>query len=134
MTTSVENLTAEVTAGPHGEVCIRFKEDAQLTASSIAEVLALRKAHFGKEPHHLLMVLPAEIDFDVRVMYQEHCAQAQVERLARTISWVVNSETNRSLIQLYYTYHPTDVPVQIFLREDEAKDWLAKGTMGSSLN
>ena len=94
----------------------------------------MRKAHFGKEPHHLLMVLPAETDFDVRVMYQEHCAQAQVERLARTISWVVNSETNRSLIQLYYTYHPTDVPVQIFLREDEAKDWLAKGTMGSSLN
>ncbi len=134
MKISVENPTAEVCLGPNGEVQIRFKEDAQLTADSIAEVLALRKAHFGKEPHHLLMVLPADINFDVRVMYQDHCAQAQVERLAKTISWVANSDTNMSLVRLYYAYYPTDVPVQIFHREAEAREWLSKGTVDGSLN
>lgn len=131
---NAENSTAQVGLGPNGEVRIRFKEDAQLTTESIAGVLALLKENYGDAPHHLLLMVPMDIDFDVRVLYQDHCAAAQTHELTKSIAWVANCETNKSLITLYNTHHPSVVPVQVFDHEEEASAWLARGALDGSLN
>ena len=107
-------------------VHVRFKPGHMLTVGSLAEVMEAHSIHFNEEPHDLILVAPEHMDFDVDVMHHDHCKHNPSPLAITSLTWVANSHTNRKLIDLYYKYHPSRVPVQVFQDEEEAKKWIAE--------
>lgn len=134
MKNSPETELATITTVRPDVVSIRFKDGITLTTKALAEVLELRKAHFGEEPHHVVLVSPAYLDFDLDVMSTNHCEQARTFECTRSVSWVANSEVNRSMMQLYYAYFPSKMPLRIVMEENDLTSWLASDLSGIAVS
>lgn len=120
--TEAANLEAKTARMVH----VRFKLGHMLTVHSLAELMDAHYTHFNDEPHDVMLVAPEHLDFDVDVMHHDHCKHVPAPLAITSITWVANSQTNRKLIDLYYKYHPSRVPVQVFQDEEEAMKWLAE--------
>ncbi len=112
---------------------VRFKPGHTLTADTVNEVLAARRAHFGSHQHHVLFITPEQLDFDMGVMLKDHCAGG-LQDLTRSITWAVGSSMARSLVQLYYAYYPSEVPVQVIDGEEAARRVLLESLPAPSRN
>jgi hypothetical protein len=124
---SIERIHSEL-------VTVRIKEGVSVSARTVRDMLEERKRSFGATPHHVLMVAPADLEFDVKVMYTDHCGEAQMDGVTKSITWVANSQVNTDLLNLYYAYFPSKVPMSIVLFEQESQAILAKLMAATSLN
>jgi len=121
-----ESQVATIESNTPRMVQVRFKKGHMLTVRSLAEVMDVHNAHFNEEPHDMMMVTPAHMDFDVDVMHHDHCKRDRSPVAITSITWVANSRTNQKLIELYYKYHPSGVPLRVFQDEEEAQKWIAE--------
>jgi len=126
MNTRFETQAATIESKSSKVVLVRFKMGHLLTIRSLSEVMDVHIAHFNEEPHDLIMVAPAHLDFDVDVMHHDHCKRDRSPVAITSLTWVANSRTNQKLIELYYKYHPSRLPLRVFQDEEEAQKWIAE--------
>ena len=124
MNGTIETTAAVIGATGPDTVEVRFKEGVRLTTKDVTEALEARSRHFNA-PHHVVMAAPTDLDFDIQVMSTDHCGKSEAEGITRSITWVANSEFNVQLLNIYYAYFPSKVPLKVFEQEEEALAWLA---------
>jgi len=112
---------------------VRFKPDHTLTADTIATVLAARREHFGGHMHHVLFITPEDLDFDLGAMTVDHCS-GRMQDLTKSITWAVEGSLARSMVELYYAYFPSEVPVQVIDGEAAARKALLERLPAPSAN
>jgi hypothetical protein len=130
----VETEVATIEQIQRDLVTVRLKPGVSVSSPTVLDILAARKAHFGGSAHHVLMIAPADMEFDLQVMYNDHCGEVGMDGLTKSVTWVANSEVNMHLLNLYYAYFPSKVPLNIVHEEPEARAHLAKLIAGVSAN
>jgi hypothetical protein len=114
-----------------GILVVRVKEEGNLTVAGLAAVLAARKALAGGVPVCCLGLVPAQLEFDPRVVYTDHHEGEDAARYTRAMALVVADDLVKKLTHIYLKYRNPDFPVQLFQNEAEARAWL-QGFMGGS--
>ena len=105
---------------------VRFKEGMAISNEVIDELQQARLEHFAQRPHHLLLIVPEDFDFHVRVMNRDHCAEVGHARITTSVAWVTTTPLARSLVDLYYAYYPSAKEVRMFDRAEDARDRLLR--------
>jgi hypothetical protein len=103
---------------------VRFKAGIQVDGAGLHEVLQQRAQLADKGPFLVLGVLPADIDFDIKVMTHNHYAGQKVLEHTLAVGWAAHTLMNERMASLYLAYFPQPFPVQVFMEEEEARAWL----------
>lgn len=104
---------------------IRFKPDVYIDAQGIAEVFQERIRLCGKDPIHILMVIPPDAQIDLTVMATDHFKVNDGVDGVLGIATVAGSSMNELLTSLFFAYFPQGFPARVFSSEAEALDWLS---------
>lgn len=116
-------LATVVRTGPD-RIDVRCHEGVKWTSAGIAEVMSARRAVAGGVPQRVLVVMPAELDFELSTMTTVHYEPADLITHCCAESWAVLSTFNARLFEVYFSYFPSPVPCAYFLTEAEALAWL----------
>jgi hypothetical protein len=102
-------------------VLVRLNEGERFSLELMQQVMQLRREHYGAEPLHLVIQLPAYLDYDVKLMHTDHRGAFGKGDELLSLTWVAGSEMNKSLIEVYYAYFPSKVPTRILLDYHELR-------------
>lgn len=109
---------------------VRFKPVITLTVAGIGSILEARETLGRSGPHRALIVMSPDMDFEMSMITTDHYAQRPVTQLSTAVAWVTTTPRNEQFTRLYFAYFPSPVPSAIFMREAEARDWLAGFVLG----
>jgi hypothetical protein len=105
---------------------VRLSEGEHLSLELVQRVMQLRRDHFGTSPMHLVLQLPSYLDFDVQLMHTDHRGVFGKEDEVLSLTWVAGSEMNKSLIEVYYAYFPSRLPMRILVEDHELRARLSE--------
>ena len=127
MPTHLDTEAAHLLRRDDGTLEVRFKPGAKLTSENIAEVLKAREDLCGQGPYPVLVVLPADFDFDPGVIARDHYAGRGLEHCTYAVAWNAASDLGQEMIEMFYRYFPQRFPVKVFRSEVDADGWLRGG-------
>ncbi|HRO99779.1 MAG TPA: hypothetical protein PLN54_10130 [Flavobacteriales bacterium] len=116
-------LATVVRTGPD-RIDVRCHDGVKWTNAGIAEVMSARRAVAGGAPQRVLVVMPAELDFELSTMTTAHYDPADLATHCRAEAWAVLSTFNARLFEVYFSYFTSPVPCAFFITESEALAWL----------
>ncbi|MCB0781085.1 MAG: hypothetical protein KDC03_16440 [Flavobacteriales bacterium] len=125
MDTELDTRIARLVKRSDGTLEVRFKKAALLTTEAIDEVLRAREDLCGMGAYPVLVVLPADFDFDAGVMTRDHYEGRGLEDCTYAVAWDAGSELGEQMVEMFYRYFPQKFPVKVFRSEKEADSWLA---------
>lgn len=106
---------------------VHLKAGTTLSVAGIAAILSARQQAAGDRPLRVLVLFPAEdMDFELSMITKDHYSTVPVERFTRAVAWAAITDHNKRFCELYFAYFPSALPSAIFLREQEARQWLER--------
>ena len=130
----IETRLATLERGLADLVEVRFKPEVRLDAEGIGEIVRAKHQLCANSAADVLMVLPADIDFDLSVLAIDHHAVNGGCGLARRLAFAAQSPFNERLARIYFRYHPRLEETVVFLEEADARAWLTQGMPQPSLS
>lgn len=107
-----------------GLIEVRFKPGMVFTLDGVNRMMEARQKLSMLGKHRILMVLPNEVvDFDLQTVSTDH-NKNYPQPNTEAVAWAAWTVQNQSIVRIYEAYWPTPFPVQVFLTEDEARQWL----------
>jgi hypothetical protein len=103
---------------------VRFKTGIKVDGAGLHDVLQERAKLADKGPFLVLGILPADLDFDINVMTENHYAGQKVLEHTLAVAWAASTLMNERMASLYLAYFPQPFPTQVFMEEEEARAWL----------
>lgn len=130
----IETRLATLERAANEVVEVRVKPDVKLDAAGVGEIVRAKRDLCASKASDILMVLPAEVDFDLSVLAVDHHALNGGCGLARRLAFTATSPFNERLARIYFRYHPRDGETAVFLEESDARAWLTQGMPQPSLS
>lgn len=124
MSDVIDTRLATITLTGPNLMEVRFKTGIKLDGAGLYEVLQQRAQLADKGPFLVLGILPADLDFDINVMTEDHYAGQKALEHTLAVAWAASTLMNERMTSLYLTYFPQPFPTQVFMEEDEARAWL----------
>ncbi len=124
MSDVIETRLATISLSSPHLLEVRFKNGIKVDGPGLQEVLEQRAELGSKGPFLVLGILPADVDFDINVMTENHYAGQKVLDHTLAVGWAANTLMNERMASLYLSYFPQPFPTQVFMEEDEARAWL----------
>ncbi len=104
---------------------VRFKPGMPLTLDGVDRMMEVRQELSKQGRHRILMVLPNEgVDFELQTISTDH-NRNHPQPNTEAVAWAAWTIRNQQIVRLYEAYWPTEFPVEVFLTEDEARQWLS---------
>ena len=108
-----------------GLIEVRFKPGMELTLDGVDRMMEARQQLSMMGKHRILMVLPNEtVRFDLQTISTDH-NRNHPQPNTEAVAWAAWTVQNQQIVRLYEAYWPTEFPVEVFLTEDEARQWLS---------
>ncbi len=103
---------------------IHYHPGVKLTASTVAQVQAERRAMMGAGPYATFTIIPADVDYHIDTMSRD---QGKADRDAGGLlacAVVAKASTIEMLTRLYLSYFPPKVRFLVSPNEADARKWL----------
>ena len=124
MSDVIDTRLATITLSRLNLLEVRFKKGIKVDSTGLREVLQQRAELAEKGPFLVLSILPADIDFDINVMTENHYAGQKVLDHTLAVAWAASTLMNERMASLNLAYFPQPFPTQVFMEEEEARAWL----------
>jgi hypothetical protein len=105
---------------------VRFKPGVRVDREGLGEVVRAKHTLCDQAPADILLVMPPEVDLDLKVLSMDHRADNGGCGEAGRLAFAAGSTFNEQLARIYFRYHPRTNETAVFLSEEEARVWLAK--------
>ena len=112
---------------------LRFKPSITLTSAGLGEVIRA-KEQLCVRPMDVLAIFPPDLDLELNVLSIDHRAMNNGCGLSRRLAIAAQDTFTSRLAEIYFRYHPRDGETAVFLKEAEARDWLASMAPAPSLS
>jgi hypothetical protein len=135
MSLLIETRQATLEQTATGMIEIRFKPGLVLDKEGLEEVLTEReRLCAGDARQVVLAVFPADADFDMAVMTQDHYHGRPLAGCTKLLAVAANSLMNERMVSLYFAYFPQTFPLKVCEEEEEARMWLREQLAESTLS
>jgi hypothetical protein len=121
---AIDTRLARVIRTAPDRVEVRFKEGIKLDTAGIAEILDMRSRMGAEAPHHVMIVIPEDVDFEMAMMTRDHYEGRDVKDHTMAVAWVAQGSLQNQLTSLYLSYHPSPFRTAVFTNEADALSWL----------
>lgn len=119
--------TGAATLERRGDIVeVRFKPGVKLDMAGMAEIVRTKHELCATQAADILIVLPAEMDFELHVLAVNHKEVSGGCGLARRLALAASSAFNERLATIYFRYHPREEKTAVFLDEKDARAWLTE--------
>lgn len=105
---------------------IRFKPDLLTDAAGVQEVVEARRRLCEGAPRRVLVVLAAEVDFELEVTTIDTTPQVADRTVAEAT--VATTTLNEKVARMYYHYLHHPFPTSVHTSEEAAVAWLLQQT------
>ncbi|MFN3874285.1 MAG: hypothetical protein ACK4L7_00030 [Flavobacteriales bacterium] len=105
---------------------VRFKPQVKLDADVLGEVVRAKQALCAMADSDILVVLPAELDFELSALSLDHREAAGGCGRSKRLAVAASSPFNERLAGIYFRYHPRPEETAIFSDEADARRWLTE--------
>lgn len=107
-------------------VITRYKPGIKANSAAVRENMVARMAFPGKEPYAVIGIFPADVDFDMTLLEQNHYTNIALNKVTQVLAIVAEGELFDPIARLYFAYHPTSFASQVFPTEAAAMAWVNK--------
>lgn len=113
---------------------VRIKQDVKLDAAGIGEIVRAKHDLCASSAADILVVLPAEFDFELSSLAVNHSEANGGCGLSRRLALAAQSPFNERLASIYFKYNPRANETAVFLEESDARAWLTQTLLQPSLS
>lgn len=110
----------------------RFHPVLRFSLAAVEQDRTARWRLAGREPHALLIVLPAELPVHPLAMNDDHFRADSEARMLIALAVVAPTTSQNTATKFYFRYHVQAFETRIFEQEKDARSWLneilARGT------
>jgi len=107
-----------------GIIHIRFRSNARIDVSGLAEVLEARKALAQGVPAGIMAHVPINAAFDLSILNVDHYAGKDAEAFTCALAIITQDKFHLHLVGFYTACFKTSFPIRAFGRSEEAHKWL----------
>lgn len=127
--------TGAATLERRGDIVeVRFKPDVKLDVAGMAEVVRTKHEMCASRAADILIVLPADLDFELNVLAVNHREVNGGCGMSRRLALVASSPFNERIATIYFRYHPREEETAVFVEEKDALAWLTERLPQPSLS
>lgn len=120
----IETASAVVERVNDDLVICRYKPGVIVDASAVQANLDARKSFPGSAPYAVIGIFPEDIDFDMTLLNMDHYGDRAMDDETRVLAIVAEGRMFEQIAQLYFAYHPTHFPNQVFMHLADALVWV----------
>jgi hypothetical protein len=125
---SIDTTLAVVERDAEGVIHVRVKHGVKLNVSGFHEVLVARKELAEGRRVGVLVTVPDDVDFDIRILNVDHYAMDDPKVFTKAFAVVTHTSLYTKLFDLYAAYFKTGFPVRMFNEEAPALAWIRERT------